>query len=153
MKNSTIKDIKKINEIINRSDICHIGMIDLEGLPYVLPFNFGFKNNTIYIHTSREGKKADIFDKKPYVCLTFSTDYELFHRHEHVACSYGWRYRSVIGYGKIIPIEDFEDKKEVMNIIMKKYTDKEFDYNPPSINNVAIFKIELDKIEGRESGY
>ncbi len=153
MQPKTFSKKTKINSIIDKCDVCYLGMVDSDNNPYVLPFNFGYENDTIYLHSAGEGKKIDILKQNPNVCVTFSTDHKLFHRHEHVACSYGMRYRSVVAYGKVVFINDFDQKKEVLNIIMRKYTGKNFDYNPPAVNNVAIYKIEISKIEGRELGY
>ncbi len=153
MQPKTISDKSKIKAIIDKCDVCYLGMVDTDNKPYVLPFNFGYKDEVIYLHSARDGKKMDILNQNPDVCVTFSTDHKLFHRHEQVACSYGMRYRSVLAYGKVVFIDDFDQKKEVLNIIMRKYTGKNFDYNPPAVNNVAIYKVEINKIEGRELGY
>jgi uncharacterized protein len=118
-----------------------------------LPFNFGFENQTIFLHSAQNGKKIDILRANPQVCVSFSTDHQLFHRHETMACSYGMRYRSVLAFGKVEFIEDYNEKVDVLNIIMRKYTGKSFQYNPPSIHNVAIYKVVIDKIETKISNY
>jgi uncharacterized protein len=142
-----------MDNIINRCEVCYLGMSDEENNPYVLPFNFGYRDKTIYLHSARTGKKMDIMTKNPKVCLAFSTDHVLRFTNEEVACSYGMKFRSVVLYGKIKFIDDFEQKKEVMNIIMQKYTGKTFPYNPPSINEVAVYNVVIEEMTGRESGY
>jgi len=144
---------QEINEIIDKCDACYLGMVDEQGLPYVLPFNFGYEDGIIYLHSAQTGRKIDIIRKNPNVCVAFSTDHKLFFRHEPVACSYGMDYRSVLAYGKIVFIEDFDEKVRILNIIMRKYAGNDFSYNPPAVNNVAIFKVEISKIEGKISGY
>ena len=140
-------------EIIDKCQVCYIGMVDHENRPYVLPFNFGYLNNTIYLHSAPEGKKIDILHNNPHVCVVFSTDHRLFHRNEQVACSYGMRYRSVLAFGRIEFVSDFNSKMDIMNIIMRKYTGKDFTYNAPAINNVAAYKVIIDKIETKISNY
>lgn len=142
-----------IRSIIDKCEACYVGMTDLEGRPYVLPFNFGFEDGVIYLHSAAEGKKIDILKKNPEVCVAFSTDHKLFHRHEPVACSYGMKYRSVLAHGKVVFIEDYKEKEKVLNIIMRKYTGREFSYNAPAVNNVCVYKVEVSKFEGKESGY
>lgn len=142
----------EIKQIIDKCDCCFLAMVDQEGKPYVLPFNFGYEDDTIFLHSDTKGKKIDILKTNPNVCLAFSTDHKLFFRHETVACSYGMDYRSVLAYGKVVFIEDFDEKVRVMNIIMRKYAGKEFSFNAPAVNNVAVYKVEVSKIEGKVSG-
>ena len=40
-----------------------------------------------------------------------------------------------------------------MNIIMRKYTGKDFTFNAPAINNVSTYKVIIDKIETKISNY
>lgn len=142
----------EIKQIIDKCDSCFLAMVDQEGKPYLLPFNFGYEDDTIYLHSDPKGKKIDILKNNPDVCVAFSTDHKLFFRHETVACSYGMDYRSVLAYGKVIFIDDYDEKMKVLNIIMRKYTDKEFSFNAPAVNNVAVYKVEISKIEGKVSG-
>lgn len=154
-RDKTIKDItdgQELEDIIKRSKVCHIGMVDGEK-PYVLAFNFGYRNKTIYFHTARVGKKLDILKKNSNVCVEFDVDHELFSRHEHVACSWRMKYRSVIAYGKAVIIEDYDEKVEGLKIFMKNYSDKEFEFSPPSVNNINIIKIEVENMTGRKFEY
>lgn len=146
-------DKLEIKQIIDKCDACYLGMVDQEGLPYVLPFNFGYEEGIIYLHSAPTGRKIDIIKNNPNVCVAFSTDHKLFFRHETVACSYGMDYRSVLAFGKIVFIEDYDEKARILNLIMRKYVGKDFSYNAPAINNVAIYKVEISKIEAKISGY
>jgi nitroimidazol reductase NimA-like FMN-containing flavoprotein (pyridoxamine 5'-phosphate oxidase superfamily) len=153
MANTLYTDHQNAKEVIDKCDVCYLGMIDPDNKPYVLPFNFGYENETIYLHSAPMGKKIDILKTNPDVCVSFSTDHKLFHRHETVACSYGMRYRSVLAFGKVEFIEDFDEKVNVLNIIMKKYAGQEFSYNAPAVNNVSVYKVVIEKIETKISGY
>ena len=51
---------KEIEEIIQKSICCYIGMVDENNRPYVLPFNFGYKDKCIYLHSGTTGKKIEI---------------------------------------------------------------------------------------------
>jgi uncharacterized protein len=153
MKNPVFTDPERIKYIIDKCDVCYIGMSDENNNPYVLPFNFGFEDGIIYFHSGPGGLKLEILEKNPKMCVSFSTDHKLFFRNEPVACSYGMYYRSVVAFGKIEFVNDFDEKVKCMNIIMRKYTGKDFPYNAPAINNLVIFKLIVDKIEGKELGY
>lgn len=153
MANRMLKDPERISEIINKCEVCYLGMVDEQGHPYVLPFNFGYEQGVIYLHSAAAGRKIDILKQNPNVCVTFSTDHQLFHRHEQVACSYGMRYRSALAFGKVVFIDDYQEKEKVLNVFMRKYAGRDFPYNAPAVNNVAIYKVEVSRLEGKESGY
>ena len=44
MKTLIIEDKQRIESIILHCDACFVGIIDLEGNPYVVPMNFGYEN-------------------------------------------------------------------------------------------------------------
>jgi nitroimidazol reductase NimA-like FMN-containing flavoprotein (pyridoxamine 5'-phosphate oxidase superfamily) len=128
-------------------------MTDLEGNPYLLPMNFGFKDGVIYIHGAQKGKKIDILKVNPQVCVNFSTDHQLRFQSEEVACSWSMRYRSVLAYGRVEFITDPTEKISALDIVMAQYSDRSFRYNPPSIREVNVWKIKVDRFEGRIFGY
>lgn len=140
----------EVYQIINSCNVCTVGMVDLEGNPYVLPFNFGYSNGKLYIHSGPTGKKNTIWEKNPKVCISFSSDYQMNIRHEEVACSYSMKYRSVLVHGKLVPINGLDEKARVLNIVMQKYSGRsDFTYGKPALVNVAVFEIEVDKVESR----
>ena len=84
MKNIEITDIREIEAIIKKTRVCHVGMVDGEH-PYVLPYNFGYKDKTVYLHSGPGGRKHDILQKNNRVCIAFDIDGELNIRNENVA--------------------------------------------------------------------
>jgi uncharacterized protein len=145
---------KEIKEIIDKCDACYLAMVEGEGIPYVLPFNFGYHEGNLYLHAGPGGKKFDVFKTNSRACAAFSTDHELRGRHEHVACSYFMKYRSVLLHGRIEMIGDYNEKIRALNIIMEKYTGRgDFKYNAPAVNNVQTFRLVVERAEGRSFGY
>ena len=104
-------------------------------------------------HGSARGKKVDVLKNQSDVCISFSTDHELRYVDEEVACSWSMRYRSVLVYGKVEFVEDAEEKINILNVFMAHYADRKFEYNEPSIREVMVFKVKVDKMEGRVYGY
>ncbi len=139
-------------EIIKNSDCCYIGMVDTDNNPYVLPFNFGYKDKCIYLHSGQSGKKIEILKKNNSVCVVFSTGHKISAQNKDVACSYIMSYKSVICYGKVEFIEEYDKKVEAMNIIMQQYTGKNFEYSIPSINNVLTYKVVIEEMTAKEFG-
>jgi len=153
MGSKIIYDLKTIKKIIDKCDVCYVSMVDENNMPYVLPFNFAYDGEYIYLHSASEGKKIEILKKNNNVCVAFSTDHLLFHRNHDVACSYGMKFRSVVANGKVQFIEDYDKKIEVLNKVMEKYTGKAFSYNAPAVNNVAAWVVKVDTVTAKELGY
>ncbi|MEI6885177.1 MAG: pyridoxamine 5'-phosphate oxidase family protein [Bacteroidota bacterium] len=152
MRRRDIDNRDELTDIIKRCQWCHLAMIDAEGNPYVIPMNFGFRDNIMYMHGAGAGKKISALTKNPHVCINFSTDHLLRYQNEDVACSWSMKFRSVLVYGKVEFISGSEDKIEALNIIMAQYSGKTFKYNQPSIREVKVWKIAVEKIEGRAFG-
>ncbi len=151
MKTIFIEDRVEIEKVIASSDICYVGMVDGND-PYVIPMNFGYKDNTIYLHSAPEGRSIRLLEKNNRVCITFSNGHKLAFQHPQVACSYRMKARSVIAYGNVTFIEDLGKKVEALNIIMAQYSDKEFQYSDPAVINVKIWTVEIEQISCKEFG-
>ncbi len=152
MKTVEIEEKEKIEAIINQCDICFVGITGLDQNPYVIPMNFGYKDGVIYLHSGPTGSSLEMLAKNNNVCITFSPDHKIVYQHPEVACSYSMQSKSVICRGKVGFIEDIEQKREILNIIMKHYTNREFTYSDPAVRNVRIWKISIDKVSAREFG-
>lgn len=147
-----ITDMEQLESIIRRCQICHVGMVD-GNRPYVLAFNFGYEDQTIWLHTAQEGKKIDVLRRNNRVCIEFDTDHKLFARHEKVACSWRLAYRSVIVQGEALFVDDYEEKMKGLNIMMKNYSDREFKYSRPAVDNIRMIKVPVASITGRSFEY
>jgi hypothetical protein len=45
---------EELEEIIRRGEVCHLAFSD-EGVPYVIPMNYGYSENSLYFHSAAEG--------------------------------------------------------------------------------------------------
>ena len=153
MRRRDINQEQELYEIIGKCQWCHMAMSDPDGNPYVLPMNFGFRDGVIYFHGAQRGKKISILQQNPRVCISFSIEHQLRYQNENVACSWSMKYRSVLAYGKAEFISDPDEKISALKIIMAQYSGSEFRFNPPSIREVNVWKIKVEKFEGRAFGY
>lgn len=152
MRTVTLEEQEQIEGIIKKCKVCFVGMSDEKGVPYVLPMNFGFSGNVIYLHSAQEGKSISILDKNPNVCITFCTEPELVWQNEEVACSYRVRSESIICNGEVVFEEEYDEKVKALDIIMRQYSDRDFNYSEPSVKNVKIWKVDIQEISAREYG-
>jgi len=153
MKNRIVENQDEILEIISKCEVCYVSMIDPDGMPYVIPMNFGYESGILYLHGAKEGKKINALNLNPNVCVAFSTDHLLRYQHEQVACSWSMKYRSVLLYGKVTFINEEQERIDALNIMMKKYAKRDFKYSMPAIREVLPFKVVATRIEGRAYGY
>ena len=120
-KEKKITEKSEIEAVIQKSIICRIGMSS-DNVPYIVPLCFGYKDNVIYIHGSLEGRKTDILKKNQNVCFEFDINMEVVKADN--ACEWGMKYQSVVGFGKATFLDNPEQKRKALNIIMSQYSDK-----------------------------
>jgi nitroimidazol reductase NimA-like FMN-containing flavoprotein (pyridoxamine 5'-phosphate oxidase superfamily) len=58
-KDKEIKDKELMESILKRAIICRMGLSE-NNVPYIVPLNFGYKNNFLYFHSAKEGRKIDM---------------------------------------------------------------------------------------------
>jgi len=137
----------EIESIINKAFVCRLGMVDENG-PYVVPLSFGYKEGSLYFHSAKEGRKLDILKKNKRVCFEIDTDHEIVESEK--ACKWGMKYKSVIGFGNALFIEDMESKKTALGIIMHHYSGRSFEFEEKEVKRVVIFKVEIESMTGKK---
>lgn len=153
MKTLWISDKKEIEEIILKSEICFVGMVDKENMPYVIPMNFGYKDSIIYLHSgNEEGKKLICLEHNNTVSIAFCEINRLAYVNEEVACSYTMKSKSIVATCKVSFIEDLEEKGKALDIFMSHYSDNHFKYSVPALTNVKVWKAHIMDITCKEFG-
>ncbi len=150
-RDKEIKDLAIIEGILKEAKVCRIALCD-NNKPYIVPMNFGHKDKYIYLHSATEGLKIDILNKNNNICFEVDIKNEIVK--SKIACNWGMKYYSVIGSGKAYFIEDIKEKKNALDIIMQKYSDKEsFEYSKSALDKTIVIKAELTEITGKKSGH
>ncbi len=145
-----IEDQDDIEAIIQRAIVCRIAFSEND-VPYIVPVNFGYKDDCLYFHSAPEGKKIEIIEQNNRVCFEVDIDQEVVR--SATPCDWGMKYRSVIGFGKAFLVRDVEEKRKALNTIVEHYSGKPSDYPESAISNVAIIKVEIESMTGKKSGY
>ena len=142
---------EQIDEIIKSSEVCRIAYAH-EGIPYITPVSFGYDGQSLFVHTAEEGRKIDFLRKNNYICFEFEKDVRTI-ADEKVACKWTAAFKSVIGYGRMIAIANLEEKEYALNEIMKQYSGKSWEFVPQNFKKVSLWKIEIEELSGKQSGY
>ena len=147
-----IEDIDEKIKIIEKCKVCRIALSE-NNMPYIVPLNYGysFENNvlTLFFHSAAEGKKLDIIKNNNNACFEIDCDSGLVEGKE--ACDYGYAYKSIIGFGKIIILEKPEEKIDGLNKLMKHQTGKDIVYQFPAgqIDKVCVFMFVAEEFTGK----
>jgi nitroimidazol reductase NimA-like FMN-containing flavoprotein (pyridoxamine 5'-phosphate oxidase superfamily) len=147
-KDKEIADRATIDSIIRESLVCRLAMADNEK-PYIVPLCFGYKNNALYFHTAREGKKIDILKKNRAVCFEF--DVCSGTKKGESACEWGMNYKSVVGFGEATLIEDPDSKRRALDIIMHQYGDGHYEYPENILKKTLVIRVDIKHLTGKQS--
>ena len=139
-----ITDEAQILHILDTAKVLHLGLVDGDE-PYVVPMNYGYTMEgdrlTLYLHSAVRGKKLDMVCANPKVF--FELDCDLTPFEGRLPCQYGMSYSSLMGRGTARMVEDVEEKKKAMSILMKTQTDKDFSFEDRLVRIVTVIRIDV----------
>ena len=147
-KEKAVTEESAIESIIERSLVCRLGLTDGD-IPYVIPLNFGYRENVLYFHTGHKGKKIEILKKNGKVCFEFDINHEIAAAEN--PCRWGMKYQSVVGFGKASFIDDSKSKERALNIIMAQYGETPSEYPQTNLERTLIIRVDIESMTGRQS--
>jgi len=151
-----IHSLEKIKEFLNEEHVGRISSIDENGFPQIIPMNFVFLNDTIYVHSHTKGEKLDNISRNNKV--GFEVDRELeflpsYFEDPNDASLADTLYISVVIKGIGSFVTDREEKTLALNGLMEKYQ-PEGQYDPIKsdmqvLDVVTVIKITTQTIHGK----
>lgn len=148
-KDKEITDRDIINAIMGKARVCRLGLSD-KNRAYIVPLSFGYDGNSLYFHGFPEGKKIDILRKNSAICFELDSGGEPIVSDK--ACSWSVRYKSVIGYGKALLIEDVDAKMKALEIIMRHYSEQSFVCPEEVVDGTAVIRVDIETVTAKISG-
>ena len=147
-KNREISDPFEMEQVLKQGKIISVAMCHDEQ-PYVLPFNYGFLNGLIYIHSAKEGFKLNVLAKNPKVAFNIVTDVQLLPADQPKDCSVA--YSSVVGFGKVRIVDDPVEKLAALEAIMVQYYPKNDAWNYPDkvVAACTVWCVEIEHLTGK----
>lgn len=144
-----IKSKDEIIDIINRCDVCRLGLND-DGYPYIIPLNFGYTFDDeliLYFHSALEGKKVDLIKKDNRASFEMDTSHNLEYFKDLGYCTMS--YESIMGRGEIKILDD-EEKLEALKLLMKKYHGgKDVYFNPAAIPRTLCYTLHVNELSAK----
>ena len=151
-----IKSKEKIVEFLNQQETGRVSSIDKEGFPQVIPMNFVYANNAIYMHSHPRGEKLENISKNQKVGFEVDQSLEFlpsYFTSPTDASQADTLYISVVIKGNASIVTDTKEKAFALNELMNKYQ-PEGGYEKLSphmevVEEVAIIKIMPITMRGK----
>jgi uncharacterized protein len=121
--------------------------------PYIVTMNYGYDEarNTLYSHAALQGLKLDFIAVNPHVCASVIID-EGYVKND---CKH--HYSSVVIWGAMAVIQDLEEKKLAMDVLLRELEEnpaplkKRFIKDDSSYDGVTMLKLEVRDMTGKAS--
>jgi len=154
--NLEMQSKEKIKEFLNSESTGRVASIDNNGFPQIIPMNFVFLNDVIYMHSHIRGEKLENITRNEKVGFEVDRNLEFlpsYFSDPKDASLADTLYISVVVKGKGIIVTDNDEKTLALNELMIKYQ-PEGGYEPINpqmdvLNEVAVIKIVPDSIKGK----
>ena len=151
-----IKSKEKIIEFLNQQETGRVSSIDKDGFPQIIPMNFVYANDAIYMHSHPRGEKLENISKNPKVGFEVDQSLEFlpsYFTSPTDASQADTLYISVVIKGKASLVSDPKEKTMALNDLMKKYQPEGgYEKLTPDmevVEEVAIIKVVPVTIRGK----
>ncbi len=155
-KKLEIKSKKKVIEFLSSQQTGRIASIDKNGFPQIIPMNFVFINEIVYMHSHIRGEKLDNIRRNKKVGFEVDKSLEFlpsYFSDPTDASLADTLYISVVIKGNASIISDKKEKTNALNGLMKKYQ-PEGGYEPIKpdmdvLKEVEVIKITPESLRGK----
>ena len=142
-----IESREEIEKILNQETIGYLGL-STDGMPYVVPLNYGYIGGKVIFHCGLTGKKLDYLKANPRVCFTVGRQSGEVRRHGtgdpcHVDSD------SVICYGEARVIEDLDERKVALDTFNRCYQEDAEEISLEEASECYAVEIEISEMTGR----
>jgi len=151
-----IKSKERIIEFLSSQQTGRVSSIDKNGYPQIIPMNFVFVNDAIYMHSHIKGEKLDNIRRNEKVGFEVDKSLEFlpsYFSDPTDASLADTLYISVVIKGNGSIVSDKEEKTTALNELIKKYQ-PEGGYEPIKpemevLKEVEVIKIVPESLKGK----
>jgi len=151
-----IKSKERIIQFLNDESTGRISSIDKDGFPQIIPMNFVFISNSVYMHSHIKGEKIENIKHNSKVGFEVDRNLEFlpsYFSDPDDASLADTLYISVVIKGEAILVKDKEEKVLALNGLMEKYQ-PEGQYKPMRkdmdvLDATAVIKIMPKEMKGK----
>ena len=147
-----IEDKNEIERVLKNGKYAIIALAK-ENDPYIVTLSYGYdnKNNSLYFHCALRGQKTDYLKTNSSVCATIIED----HGYQKTKCEHS--YASLIIRGELNIVEDLQEKKRGLNVLLNHLEEdpepilKRNIINEKSYDKVIILRLKINNIIGKQN--
>ncbi len=129
-------DDNHIKQFLEDAQTAFLGLVD-EHIPYVIPFNYVFKDGYFYFHGANEGRKINIIQTNPHACITICETFGTMV--DPIPAETDTAYMSVMANGKVEIVTDLNEATAAMQAMLDKYV--------PSYYHTRLSKTHIEKYQ------
>ena len=145
-----------IAQFLNKIQVGHISTRD-GNQPFINPTSFLYDkdNHEIYFHSNAYGRMRFNADNNPEACFECFKSGRLLP--SNLALEVSFQYECVIAYGKIRVINAMNEKRTMLNGLLKKYfgeMESRKDYRPITNNELkqtSVYAIKVESWSGKRN--
>lgn len=159
-------------KVIDKAQYGVISIIDGDK-PYGIPLSIVRKEDILYFHSAKAGKKVDVLSQNPNISIAFVGDKKIPENYSHgeleemknnpseavkfISSVFTTEYESAVITGKVEQVTDEYEKIEAMRIICEKYTPGKMQYFDTAIkaglNRTDVYRVKIDNITSKRKKY
>lgn len=140
--------LEEIKEILFCGEYGILSTMGEDGWPYGVPVNFAYDGENVYFHStcamSHRNANLAYLSK---VCFTVVGDTQLLPE------KFSTKYESAMVFGEAAVVEDFAEKKAILEMLVEKYAPDFWEsgaaYIVKACGQTEIYKITPEKITGK----
>ena len=151
-----IKSKERLIEFLNRQETGRVCSIDKDGYPQIIPMNFVFVNDVVYMHSHTKGEKLENIRQNSKVGFEVDQSLEFlpsYFTHPTDASQADTLYISVVIKGTGIIVNERKEKTLALNSLMKKYQPEggyeKLTSDMKVVEEVAIIKVVPVTMRGK----
>jgi nitroimidazol reductase NimA-like FMN-containing flavoprotein (pyridoxamine 5'-phosphate oxidase superfamily) len=148
--NRELKQESDINAIIKNGKFAVISMCR-DNEPYIVTLSYGYdlEKKTLYFHCAQKGLKLDFLSFNKRVCATVIED------GGYIIDECGHEYKSVVFWGDMQIVNDLDEKKHGMSILLHHLENKDSIVKEKLIKSddfyskMEILRLDIEQIHGK----
>ena len=150
-KDREVTNTEEVLKIINKTKYLHLGIKD-NVYPYIVPMHYGYTYEngkfTFYMHCAKEGYKLNLLKKDAHVSLELECEVEDVSGGD-VPCRYGATFASFMGKGIAEIVEDVDEKKHGLEVLMLHQTGQHFTMTEEMTKMVTVVKVIVQEYSAK----
>jgi nitroimidazol reductase NimA-like FMN-containing flavoprotein (pyridoxamine 5'-phosphate oxidase superfamily) len=143
-------DIETIYKILDDTFVCHVGF-EIGGQVYIIPVNYGRKDNQIFIHGSKKSRMFKLFEHGKDICISVSLiDGIVLARS---AFHHSVNYRSVVIFANPVKIVNENEKSKALKAIFDHIMPGRWEDvrkpNKKELEATSVFSFKIDEASAK----